>query len=170
VTLKQAKHQVRLSPDQKEFDDELNRLIATAQATIEQEQDRIGQLGTFVWEFDQFPSCPIRLPYRNAALPVSVEYTDTSGDPQTFTDFTPALDRVYPELVPNNQAWPVAQVGFANSVKITFDAGYATLADVEADFQQAILSIVSSLFSGCEADNFGAAYQSLSNRQLATYI
>ena len=171
VTLEMAKQQLQLPAESVAWDDQLVRLIRAAQQTIEDEQDRIGQLGTFEWKLDAFPVlCPIRLPYRNTVEPVSVAYNDSNGDAQSFTDFTFKGDAVYPVLVPNATTWPTAQVGYANSVTINFDAGYSAACDVPEDFQQAILAIVQSLWSGCDQENFGPAYQALAARQVATYL
>ena len=171
VTLKQAKHQVGLPNDVREFDDQLNRLILTAQETVEKDQSRVSQAGTFDWKLDCFPMYgEIRLPYRNVTGPVTVSYTDTSGDPQTFTDFTFSASRVYPVIAPNNTIWPTAQAGTLDVVTITFDAGWDSVDLVPSEMIETMLAIISSLFSGCDVENFGPAYQALSNRQVATYL
>ena len=171
VSLREARHQVRLSQDQNQFDNELSRLIQVAEQTIQDEQDRVVQLGTFEWRLDGFPNRRvIRLPTRNAIAPVAIDYTDTAGNAQSFTDFTFAADRVYPQLITNNVVFPETRFGFAETVVITFDAGYAAASDVPADLKQAILAILDSLFKNCADANFGPAYQALAGRQVATYL
>ena len=171
ITLREVRHQLRLPQENNQFDNELSRLIQVAERTIQDEQDRVVQLGTFDWTLDGFPHPRVlRLPTRNAVDPVSIAYIDTAGDPQAFTDFTFAGDRVYPQLVTNNVVFPETRFGYAETVVITFDAGSTAAAEVPADLQQAILAIVDSLFNNCGDENFGKAYQALANRQIATYL
>ena len=143
VTLREARHQLRLPQDERGFDNELARLIRTAQQTIEDEQDRIVTFGTFEWKLDHFPAGrSLRLPIRNAIETVSVAYTDTEGNPQAFTDFIFAGERVYPEIITNNVVFPTTQFGFAEVVTVTFDAGYPSAAEVPPDLKQAILAVM----------------------------
>lgn len=168
VTLEQAKTQVRISIENIDHDDYLNRLIAQAREQFENDTSVICATGTFTLKLDCFDDDDIDLPLRPVTAISSITYKDSDGTTQTFSSSKYALSTsgAMPEIVlAYNEVWPSVR-GHRDDVTITFVAGYATAADVPEMVKQAILLEVKNQFESEDvskmSENFG--YTMLSRR------
>lgn len=167
VTLEEARSHLRLvaigSPASHPDDDFIESAIQGAREHAENFMRRTIIETEFEWSFDDFPRKALTLP-RNPALSVSeVAYTDTDGDPQTFTDYTESFGDSESILVPGyDKEWPDTRA-HTGDVTITFKAGYPVKsgspddyrANVPAAIKRAILLLVGHLYENRETVNIG---------------
>jgi len=157
VTLAEARNHCRLvatgSPDTHPDDDFLTRVIAAARQHAERWTRRTFVETEFTWSFDSFPNGRLVLPRDPVLSITSIAYTDTSGNPQTFSDYTTQFTESESVIVPNyGSDWPTAR-GHLGDVTVTFKAGYAPetsptdyRANVPASIKSAILLLVGHLY------------------------
>lgn len=126
ITLAEAKAHLREASS--DFDAIIQGLIPVVRDEAEQRTGRsIGET-TWLLTMDAFPEddAAIPLPKPPALSLVSVAYTDSNGDSQTLSDTKYYLDNaddLSAWLLPVD-SWPATKYAGANSVRVTYKAGY----------------------------------------------
>lgn len=144
MDLAEAKVHLRIL-DEVAFDDEINDAVKAATAYLD--VDDAGQgglsfpLGRQRWDMFQsnFPACHIDLPFDRVSSVVSVKYWDQSGVEQTLTADKYALvgNGSARFLTPSSgNSWP-AVADRPDAVKVTFEAGHATMDTIPSDVRRA---------------------------------
>ena len=186
VTVRQARHQVRLPETVLIHDDQFKDLIQAARQTVEDDSGFIACDGEFTWQQDCFPAERwLRLPIRNTRTIEKIEYIDSDGVSQEWdaNEYSLSAKRVVPMIVLQpNFNWPTVG-NFPDPITITFRAGYGleldqrTRAFVPQWMRQACLAMVAKLWvdSGlCDGSDmnsgFGGIYDALRLRQVASYL
>lgn len=131
ITLADAKEHVRVTDDDQDF--YIQGLITASRIWCENKIDRSFITSTWQVTTDQFPdnAGPINLPRPNLIAISSIQYIDTGQTLQTIDPSRYAVDaasqpgRIFPAYT---LIWP-ATLLFANSVIITYTAGYGDSAD-----------------------------------------
>jgi len=159
VTLTEAKLHLRLRTTPWEAlnytteDNLLNDLIETARQVVEDYTHRALVNQTWVGYLDSFPAC-VRLP-----RPPFQSVTSITVEGTAFTDFYESAEGI---LTPTD-TWPLLSSDpGADPIVITWVAGYgATADDVPKPLRQAILLLISHLYSNREALLIGVNAQEL---------
>lgn len=112
--------------------------LAAAKAWVENYTGRKLSRGTATQEVETL-SGAIRLNWGPNPQGVSVEYIDTFGTVQTFTDVTVGMGRAF-------GTWPAMQAG--TSAVLSYTAGYS---DIPSDLVSAVLFMVGHLHANREA-------------------
>lgn len=136
LALADVKKQLRITTTAD--DDSLRAFIASVRHTTEQFLSRT--LVTSIWEYkrDYFPA-QICLPMGPIQSVTTVEYIDTNGDSQTFTDFQFDVDgRLRPAY---GFSWPSARLQY-DAVTVTYVAGATNAGKVEPDIKHAMMLLV----------------------------
>jgi uncharacterized phiE125 gp8 family phage protein len=95
---------------------------------------------TSTWEYtlDEWPEDDlICLPMGPVQSITTIAYTDTAGNPQTFTDFQfDSSGRLMPDV---GFSWPGVQSNKLDAITITYVAGQLTAGEVQEDIKYAML-------------------------------
>ena len=149
ISLKEAKKQLELPAELADHDEHLSRLIELAREQVEHDTGLILPSATYVWKFDEWPTCDLILNRRPLASITSITYVDASGSTQTLSTSVYELDsyRVEPSVRQKyNQTWPTIR-GHENDITLTAVCGYATAALIPVMARQACLLIVAREFT-----------------------
>lgn len=148
ITLAEAKAHLRVT-----FDDDnsyITDLIIAARQWFEEQTYQ--QVITATWDLllDEFPTGddPIRIPRAPLASVTSVSYTDTAGDPQTWSsdDYKVSATRQPGIIRPAyGEVYPIARAE-ADSVTVRFVAGYGAASAVPDLIKAAIKLIVGQMY------------------------
>lgn len=113
---------------------------------------------------DAFPDFEIALPYGPVHAVESVTYVDAAGAPQTLSEDAYVLDDVSRPAVllpATGTTWPETQAGAANTVTVTYSAGYTCEGDspddspVPARIRQVVHLFVGHYYENREAVSQG---------------
>lgn len=154
ITLEQLKDRLRIGSTC-EFDAELSAILTTARKQVEADTYRRLVNQTIVGRLDGFLSVrEIELRVAPVSSITSITYVDQNGTTQTLatsvygTDLLSTPPRI---ILKTSQNWVDTEPNTANSVAITFVAGYgATAASVPAQAKLAIVEYAKVLWGGCE--------------------
>lgn len=135
-----------------DWDDLITRQIKTARQYVE---DYIG--GCLITQtiqeyFDEFPCNYLELARFPIISIISVTYTDSDGDTQTWaatnynTDKVSKMGRIAPKP---SKTWPTNDDSL-NSIEIEYTAGYGAADDVPEVYKDAMLLTVGHLFENRE--------------------
>lgn len=131
----------------------IGQLIDAAVAHLDGPTGLLGWcLGAQTWVkvFDGFPAGPIRLPTGPLIEVTGIEYADGGAPYQTLAASAYDIDDVSnPGWIVPVDSWPAAEG--TNAVRITFVAGHATAADINAAVPVAIKMIVGHWYRNREA-------------------
>lgn len=153
LTFEQVRDFARIDGDADLRD--ITELIRSVRDSCEFESERSLLQQTWAMTLDVFPAGDtIELPRPPLSSVSSVSYIDENGSTQTFSssdydvDTTREVGRI--RLQPS-VSWPTTQAGRANSVTITYVAGYGSAAtDVPASLTYAMKKHVDSIYSGVD--------------------
>lgn len=148
ITLAEAKKQARIYHDSD--DDQINMMIESATAIVEQYLQR--KLITQTWKMflDIFPS-EIKVLFGDLQSVTHIKYTDSDEVQSTFdsskylvdTDSEPG--RI---ILKTNETWPTDVLSPKNPIEIQFVTGYGdSSTDIPQDIRNAILWLVSYLYN-----------------------
>lgn len=148
ITLAEAKKQARIYHDSD--DDQINMMIESATAIVEQYLQR--KLITQTWKMflDSFPS-EIKVLFGDLQSVTHVKYTDSDEVQSTFdsskylvdTDSEPG--RI---ILKTNETWPTDVLSPKNPIEIQFVTGYGdSSTNIPQDIRNAILWLVSYLYN-----------------------
>ena len=163
VTLQEAKTQARVDADHD--DAYITSLIIAATEWAEDQCDTAFRPVTWEASYDSFPLWELILP-RPPAAPsqVTITYRDEGGTDRQIvsgTDFqfdnATFLARCYPKYA---QVWPPVR-GDENSVRVRWDAGYATPAETPAVARHLILLLAAHWYENREPVVHGQGMSSL---------
>ncbi|NIO42238.1 MAG: hypothetical protein GTO41_20040 [Burkholderiales bacterium] len=162
VTLADAKLQQRI--DQSAEDSLITDWINAATAWVENITDYSLLTQTWKQSVDREPAGgtrPIYLARKPLISVTSIDYTDTEGNPQTFTDFQADDQSETPRVAPDvGEVWPSVQVGKLGGLSITYQAGFGPdETTVPIDFKNAILLLVGHFYRNREAVTSGPSNQ-----------
>jgi uncharacterized phiE125 gp8 family phage protein len=159
VAAAEVRQQLRI--DSAEEDSLLNAYIEAARIRAEEVTGRA--LVTQTWELrmDAFPD-EIRCPRPPLIAVSSIQYIDTNGDTQSFTDYIADTKTEPGRIVPglsrygiNSVSWPTT-LDTPNAVTVTYTAGYgATAASVPRIIRLAIMHVVAHWYENREPVNIG---------------
>lgn len=145
VTVEEAKRHLRVDiPDE---DHLIHSQIAASQAYVERYTGKILIDKTLRLSLPCFPHV-IELPSEPVRSIESITYVDTSGEEQEFdiSNCTLLKSRQPAAIVPSfGTCWPATRI-HADSVKVTYRAGYGTAAAVPPDVKALILLVVGYLY------------------------
>lgn len=147
VSLAQARTQCRIDSSQTEFDDDLNRFIASARAHVEKRLNSRLATQTVTLLCDGFEDFA-RLPEGPVQSITSIAYVDTAGDSQTLATsvYEARIEGIEAAIVLKyGQTWPSIRLG--SRITVTAVVGYASL---PADIQHALLLFISRSFQSRE--------------------
>jgi uncharacterized phiE125 gp8 family phage protein len=150
VTVEEAKQQLRIVDDSSE-DALIGMFIESARAYVESESGYVFVARQFTERYSGWPTY-LELGRRPVVTIDELEYQDSDGNTQTFTDYQPSLD--LRRLSPIG-AWPTLVSG--GSVLVRYTAGFTQGEQVEevALARQAILLLVAHWYANREAVNIG---------------
>lgn len=153
VSLAEAKQQLRV--DSADDDLLIEQYIFAATELAEQMTGRAIMPQMWALTHDQFPDL-FELTRARVLSVVNITYVDVDGLTQTLPASSYALDAAddfgFAYVVPGmGQQWPLAAAQM-NSVVLTYQAGYATPADVPRAIKTWVLLKVRSLYDGCAQD------------------
>lgn len=121
-----AEAALHIKQDSSADDTWLERAIAAARGYVEGATNIQMVCATWQLKYDYFPAL-MRLPRRPLVSVTSITYVDSNGDTQTVDsdDYTLNTDAFQPTIEPAySESWPTPRA-HANSVVVTFVAGYA---------------------------------------------
>ena len=154
VYLGEAKEHLRITDDDSDHNERVNRLIVAATEQVEQILGAKLTPYTMQLTLDGFPrddknlDIPIDLrvyPVNSITTFVYDDSTNTETSMTLGTDYWEDLNGRYPKLSPLT-SWPSAYPGKPASVRVTMEAGYADHDDVPEDIRQAILYLIKEMF------------------------
>ena len=152
VDLDAAKAHMRIDFDDE--DDDISAKLKAAQHRLEKHMSRPLTARELEMTLDAFPCrfAPITIPREGITGIASVKYTDTSGVEQTvdpsgyrWSDSNP--DKLLPSF---GGEWPSAVACDPGAVRIRFNAGYATAAEVPDDLIEAVKRMTAYLYENRE--------------------
>lgn len=154
ITIEQLKDRLRIGSTC-EFDAELALVLTSARKQVEQDTYRRLINQTVVGRMDGFLSVrEIEMRLAPISSVTGITYIDQNGDSQTLatsvygTDLLSTPPRI---ILKTSQNWLDTEYNTANSVVITFVAGYgATAASVPAQARLAIVEYAKILWGGCD--------------------
>lgn len=153
VTTAEAKLHVR--QDDAADDALIAQLITAATLRVEGEAERALVTRTYTLSLASAPSSGVlELPMPRLLTVTSVTYTDTDGNPQTWSSTKYQVDtaREPGRIVPMpGESWPNVKAGIINPYVVTFTAGYGVAAAVDARAKQAVLLLVGHWYQNREA-------------------
>jgi len=148
VTIREVKDHLRITTAAS--DTVLANMITTARQQAEDFMRRTIMPSTIVGSIDSLCGDVIDLPFPPLRSVTSITYIDNNGDQQTVAPETYSLDipgmrilRAY------GQSWPRGRAE-KGSVKITYVAGYESIAAVPEKIKTAIILLVEYLYDGHE--------------------
>lgn len=151
LSLTEIKNQLRIASSTADHDSFCHYISAVRHRT----ETFLGKtLITSTWEYkiDNW-SDVICLPMGPVQSITSISYTDTAGDPQTFTDFQfDASGRLKPAY---GFSWPGVRE-ILDGITITYVAGFTDAGKVQEDIKQAMLLWIGSLDVARENTVIGA--------------
>ncbi|MDJ0806446.1 MAG: phage head-tail connector protein [Gammaproteobacteria bacterium] len=133
VTLTEVKDHLRITGT--DNDTALNLFISAIREKVETFLGKTLFTSTWQLKLDGFTS-EVNLPMSPVASISSIAYTDTDGNPQTFTDYQ--FDRSGRLKPSYGNDWPSTRDQF-DAVTITYVCGEAAVADIRDDIKLAIL-------------------------------
>lgn len=148
LTLAEAKKQVEIAAEVNFHDEHIERLMDIAQDTLENDTGLTLCQSTWTYKLDAFPQF-IELPKRPVSSVSSIAYLDSAGNSQTWSSANWSLDttRTFPVILKGKDVdYPEVYDDFS-PITITFVAGYASVSAVPAMAKQAMLLLVSAMFS-----------------------
>lgn len=148
LTLAEAKKQVEIAGEVNFHDEHIERLMDIAQDTLENDTGLTLCQSTWTYKLDAFPQF-IELPKRPVSSVSSIAYLDSSGNSQTWSSANWSLDatRTFPVILKGKDVdYPEVYDDFS-PITITFVAGYASVSAVPAMAKQAMLLLISAMFS-----------------------
>lgn len=154
ITLEQLKDRLRIGSTC-DFDAELSAILTTARKQVEADTCRRLIQQTIIGRLDGFLSVrEIELRIAPISSITSITYIDQDGVTQTLagtvygTDLISTPPRI---ILKTSQNWLDTEPNTANSVAITFVAGYgATAASVPAQAKLAIVEYAKIIWGGCD--------------------
>jgi uncharacterized phiE125 gp8 family phage protein len=155
-----AEAKAHLRVDINDDDTEINSYIAAARQYAESVTRRAFVAQTWDFTLDRFPLGAIKLPIQPVASVSYIQYVDTAGATQTFTEGTSPdvakydvfTDGPRTTIVPKyNLVWPDTRV-HPNVVTVRFVAGYTTFPE---DLKQCLRLLVGHQYENREAVVFG---------------
>jgi uncharacterized phiE125 gp8 family phage protein len=158
LDLAEAKSHLRI--DINDDDTLINGYISAARQYAEGVTRRAFVAQTWDFTLDRFPLGAIKLPIQPVSAITYVQYVDTAGSTQTFTEGTSPdvtkydvfTDGPRTTIVPKyNLVWPDTRV-HPNVVTVRFIAGYSTFPD---DLKQVLQLLVAHQYEHREAVVFG---------------
>jgi uncharacterized phiE125 gp8 family phage protein len=142
LTLAEAKTHLRvLGADEDSY---IQALIETAQEMAEGYTGRVLIDSTWSFELDYFPAA-IKLEKAPVSSITSIHYFDTEGVEQTLDASAYSIRKSEPAMIYPNEKWPETETGI-NRVKVLFQAGYATPAEVPAAIKSAMYLLIGHLY------------------------
>jgi uncharacterized phiE125 gp8 family phage protein len=171
VSLAEAKLNLRIDHDL--LDAQITSWIQAAVEQAELTELRAAVVGR-TWELrlDAFPPAEIALHRPPVRSIVSVTYLDPQGATQTINPSLYTLDDWLPGgwvLPAAGYTWPVT-ADAANAVRVRFEAGYATAADVPAAIKRWVHLQVGAAYRNSEAFSAGVALYELPSRYTETHL
>lgn len=169
VTLAEMRAQLRLEPDDTDYDDLLGPLITAAREWCEGFQNRSYVERTLELALDNWPCGPyIELPRPPLQSVTSLTYTDNTGAVTIWDAANYATDdyTFVPQLVRSKLVrWPSVSLTAVNGVKVRYIAGYEPVvtgegaeattdygANVPQKIKQAIILLVSHWYENGPCD------------------
>ncbi len=145
VDLAAAKHHLRETLVSTPNDDYIEGLITVARLEAERRMERTLLPATWLRTLDAFP-CAITL-YMGPVIAVDwVKYVDAAGTLQTLDSAAWLLNTTNGVVTPaHGTSWPATRCQ-PGAVTVQYTAGYATAADVPANFKHWILLAVADLY------------------------
>jgi uncharacterized phiE125 gp8 family phage protein len=166
VTLGEVKTQLRIDPDDTDYDDILAPWIPVARQWCEGHQNRAYITQTLELALDTWPCWDyINLPRPELQSVTSLTYTDDDGVTSTWSASNYIVDdfAFVGRLVRSKKVcWPSVCLASANGVKVRYIAGYGdTGADVPEKIRQAIVLLAIHFYEHGECDPPPAVYRLL---------
>lgn len=151
VTLQEAKTHIRV--DTTEEDSYILALITAARERIEDWLDRAIVSQVRVYVRDKWPQGRVlSLPGGRMLSLISVSYRDSSGVEHSFNDILPDTETVPARLIlPPDKSWPADSLYPLNPIRVEYEVGYGSPADVPLKIKQALLLLVGHLYENREA-------------------
>ena len=153
ITLAEAKRQLFLSESDTSQDAELTSRIQAAREQWEHDTDGVLFTRTLSVTSEQFGGGQIKLDSRPVTSITHIKYYDPSDVLTTFASSKYSFDAAEGAIELNwAESWPVTSIRW-DAIKITFVAGYATVATIPAIAKQAMLLLVAYYHYGNRGDN-----------------
>lgn len=152
ISLTEVKNQLRIGTSTADHD-AFCLFIAAVRHRTEQYLGKTLITSTWEYKLDKFPDDEICLPMAPIQSVTTVAYTDTDGNPQTFTDFqVDKQGRLKPAY---GFSWPSTR-GELDAVTITYIAGETSAGEVPEDIKLAMLLEIGAYDVGRENIVIGA--------------
>ena len=166
VSLADAK--LHLKVDGSDDDTLITAMVAAATQQAQHETGRALMRATWERRLDAFPAAEIRLGLPPVVSVVSVTYIDPAGATQTVPSASYTLDDSTDSgsgwVLPGpGYQWPDTAAG-ANVVRVRFQAGHLTAAEVPESIRAWIMLQVGALYRNREAFSAGVTVQELPGR------
>jgi uncharacterized phiE125 gp8 family phage protein len=174
VTLAEVKRQLFLAESDTSQDGELASRIQAAREQWEHDTDTHLLTQTLSVTADRFEGREIELTGRPIQSITSIQYYDETNTLRTFSSSLYSFNATEREIELNwQETWPVTEIRW-DAVKITYVAGYASIAAIPAIAKQAMLLLVAYYHYSNRGDNDRAndlrAYENLVKRYMrSTY-
>lgn len=168
VTLTEVKRQLFLAESDTSQDVELISRIQAAREQWEHDTDSYLLTQTLSVTAERFEGREIELPGRPIQSITHVKYYDENATLQTLSTSVYSFNATEREIeLKWNETWPVTEIRW-DAVKVTYVAGYSSIAEISAIAKQAILLLVAYYHYSNRGDNDRAndmrAYENLVKR------
>lgn len=153
VTLVEAKRQLFLSESDTSQDAELTSRVQAAREQWEHDTDTVTMTTTLSATSDCFSGREIELTGRPIQSITSIVYYDSNDTLQTLSTSKYSFNPTEREIeLAWNETWPATAIRW-DAVKVTYVAGYSSIASVPAIAKQAILLLVAYYHYSNRGDN-----------------
>jgi uncharacterized phiE125 gp8 family phage protein len=153
ITLAEVKRQLFLAESDTSQDAELLSRIQAAREKWESDTDTYLLTQTLSVTAEAFAGREIELSGRPIQSITSIQYYDENNTLQTFSSSLYSFNATEREIeLKWNETWPVTAIRW-DAVKITYVAGYTSIAAVPAIYKQSMLHFVTYLQYGNRGDN-----------------
>jgi uncharacterized phiE125 gp8 family phage protein len=153
ITLAEVKRQLFLAESDTSQDAELVNRIQAAREKWESDTDTYLLTQTLSVTAEAFAGREIELSGRPIQSITSIQYYDENDTLRTFSNSLYSFNVTEREIeLKWNETWPVTAIRW-DAVKITYVAGYTSIAAVPAIYKQSMLHFVTYLHYGNRGDN-----------------
>ncbi len=148
VNINDVKSFLRIDESSSEEDSLLLSLVKFAQNLVEQHTGTILTSQTYKMYLPYFPSHPLKFPVSKVSSITSIQYYDENNALQTLSSSVYELDnkrKINTLVLVDGESWP-DEYNRANSVIVTYVAGYASATVIPETLKHAIKVIVGNLY------------------------